>query len=136
MTFDSRLTPARPDLAAKFLEGQVEAERFVEGEICEVVDAIVPLRREPVPDAPLDTEGLKGERVSVYDINEEGWCWGQLQSDGYVGWLPAISLMRPGPETTHKVAVLRDRQKVAELPNDDSLTMDRLVGTIASGAAT
>ncbi|MET0278844.1 MAG: NlpC/P60 family protein, partial [Pseudorhodoplanes sp.] len=107
MAFDFRLTPARPDLAAKFLEGQVEAEHFVEGEVCEVVDPIAPLRREPVPDAPLDTEALKGERVTIYDINEEGWCWGQLQSDGYVGWLPANALMRPGAAPTHRVMVLR-----------------------------
>jgi galactofuranose transport system ATP-binding protein len=36
---------------------------------------------------------------------------------------------------SHKVTVLRDRTVVAELPNDDSLTMDRLVDTIASGAS-
>src|SRR4051812_37924173 len=36
---------------------------------------------------------------------------------------------------SHKVTVLRDRQVVAELPNDDALTMDRLVETIASGAS-
>ena len=70
-------------------------------------DPIAPLRREPVPDAPLDTEALKGERVTVYDVNDEGWCWGQLQSDGYVGWLPANALMRPGAEPTHKVRALR-----------------------------
>jgi simple sugar transport system ATP-binding protein len=35
---------------------------------------------------------------------------------------------------SHKVTVLRDRTVVAELPNDDSLTIDRLVDTIASGA--
>ena len=29
---DPRLTPARPDLAAKYLEGKVKAARFVEGE--------------------------------------------------------------------------------------------------------
>ena len=29
---DPRLTPARPDLAAKHLEGKVEAKRFVAGE--------------------------------------------------------------------------------------------------------
>jgi monosaccharide-transporting ATPase len=34
---------------------------------------------------------------------------------------------------SHRVTVLRDRQVVADLPNDDSLTMDRLVDTIASG---
>jgi simple sugar transport system ATP-binding protein len=36
---------------------------------------------------------------------------------------------------SHRVTVLRDRQVVAELPNDDALTMDRLVDTIASGAS-
>lgn len=107
MTFDPRITPARADIAAKYLEGQVESERFVEGEVCEVVDPIAPLRRKPVPDASLDTEALKGERVTIYDINEEGWCWGQLEFDGYVGWLPANALMRPGAEPTHKVDALR-----------------------------
>jgi len=36
---------------------------------------------------------------------------------------------------SHRVMVLRDRHVVAELPNDESLTMDRLVDTIASGAS-
>jgi simple sugar transport system ATP-binding protein len=36
---------------------------------------------------------------------------------------------------SHKVTVLRDRHVVAELANDDTLTMDRLVDTIASGAS-
>ncbi|MFI7448340.1 sugar ABC transporter ATP-binding protein [Nonomuraea sp. NPDC049714] len=34
---------------------------------------------------------------------------------------------------SHKVAVLRDRRLVAELPNDDALTTDVLMETIASG---
>ncbi len=107
VTFDPRITPARADLAAKYLEGQVAAERYVEGQLCEVVDPVTPVRREPVPDAPLDTEALKGERVTIYDVNDEGWCWGQLESDHYVGWMPANALTRPGPEPTHKVSVLR-----------------------------
>jgi cell wall-associated NlpC family hydrolase len=104
---DPRLTPARPDLAAAHLEGRVEAARFVEGIEREVRDESAPLRREPAPDASLDTEALRGERVTVYDTNEEGWCWGQLAADGYVGWLPANALAAPGPAATHKVAVLR-----------------------------
>ena len=35
---------------------------------------------------------------------------------------------------SHKVAVLRDRQLVAELANDDALDADRVMQTIASGA--
>ena len=45
---DPRLTPARPDLAAKYLEGKVEAARFVAGEAFEIIDAIAPLARRAV----------------------------------------------------------------------------------------
>ena len=38
MTLDPRLTPYRPDLAAKDLEGQVDAARFVEGTLREVIE--------------------------------------------------------------------------------------------------
>jgi hypothetical protein len=105
--FNPRLTPARPDLAAAHLKGKVAAARFVEGVAREVRDESAPLRREPAPDAPLDTEALKGERVTVYETTHEGWCWGQLERDGYVGWLPANALMTPGPPPTHVVAALR-----------------------------
>jgi cell wall-associated NlpC family hydrolase len=104
---DPRLTPARPDLAARHLEGQVAAERFVDGEELEVFDAIIPLRREPSHDAPLDTQALKGERVTVYDRTIEGWAWGQLATDGYVGWMPDLSLVKPRTTPTHKVTALR-----------------------------
>jgi cell wall-associated NlpC family hydrolase len=105
--FDPRITPARPDLAARHLEGQVTAARFVEGVPREVRDESAPLRREPTPDAPLDTEALKGERVTVYETDQEGWCWGQLERDGYVGFIPANALAEPGPSATHVVAALR-----------------------------
>src|SRR5688500_5460253 len=107
MSFDPRLTPARPDLAARHLEGAVEATRFVDGEMREVVEPQAPVRRAPAPDAPLDTEALLGERVTVYEITDEGWAWGQLEGDGYVGWLPASALAPPGPEPTHTVIALR-----------------------------
>jgi Bacterial dipeptidyl-peptidase Sh3 domain/NlpC/P60 family len=79
----------------------------VEGTLREVVDAQAPLRRAPSHEAPLDTEALKGERVSVYETNEDGWTSGQLESDKYVGWLPANALAPLGPAPTHKVAALR-----------------------------
>ncbi|HLN10779.1 MAG TPA: NlpC/P60 family protein [Xanthobacteraceae bacterium] len=104
---DPRLTPARPDLAARYLQGAVEAERFVEGTVLEVVDAQAPLRRAPAGDAPLETEALLGERVIVYEISDEGWAWGQLEADRYVGYLPANALAAPGARPTHTVAALR-----------------------------
>ena len=105
--FDPRVTPARADLAAKHLEGKVKAARYVEGRVYEVIEPQAPLRREPRPDAPLETEALKGERVTIYDTNGEGWAWGQLAADGYVGWLPDNALAPPGAAPTHKVTALR-----------------------------
>jgi len=104
---DPRLTPVRPDLAAKHLEGSVIAARFVEGTEFEIFDPVVPVRREPSHDAALDTEALKGERVMIYDRDAEGWAWGQLKTDGYVGWLPDIALVQPRSTPTHKVTALR-----------------------------
>jgi cell wall-associated NlpC family hydrolase len=105
--FDPRLTAARADIAAKELEGKVKATRYVEGCAYEVFEPQAPLRGEPAPDAPLATEALKGERVVIYDINAEGWAWGQLVTDGYVGWLPANALAPVGPSPSHKVSALR-----------------------------
>jgi cell wall-associated NlpC family hydrolase len=103
---DPRLTPARPDLAAKYLEDKVKAARFVEGETCEVMDAIAPVRRAPASDAEQLTQALKGERVTIYDRNGEGWAWGQLGGDGYVGWLPDSALTKALSSPTHKVTAL------------------------------
>ena len=105
--FDPRVTPARADLAAKELEGKAAAARYVAGEVYEVIEPQAPLRGEPSHDAPLLTEALKGERVTIYEKNAEGWAWGQLAADRYVGWLSANALAPPGAPPTHKVVALR-----------------------------
>jgi len=107
LTFDPRITPARPDLAAKHLEGKVAAARFVEGQEREVIDAQAPVRRAPRPDAEQMTEALMGERVTVYELDDDGWAWGQLEADGYVGYMPASALIAPRAAPTHRVAALR-----------------------------
>ncbi|MCS0502214.1 C40 family peptidase [Ancylobacter mangrovi] len=107
LTLDPRLTPARPDLAAAHLEGVVEAARFVAGTGRRVAAARAGVTREPQPGAPLVTEALFGEGVTVYETNEEGWAWGQLDADGYVGWIAAEALGLPGPAATHRVRALR-----------------------------
>lgn len=104
---DPRLTPARPEIAAAYLEGKVEAARYVAGEIFEVVEPIAPLHEQPASDAMLSTQALKGERVTVYDRNDEGWAWGQLANDGYVGWLADRALAKPVAEPTHQVIAIR-----------------------------
>jgi cell wall-associated NlpC family hydrolase len=123
---DPRLTPARGDIAAKYLEGMVQAERFVTGEEFEVIEPIAPLREQPSSSAMLMTQALRGERVTIYDRNSEGWAWGQLASDGYVGWLPDAALARPVAASTHKVSALRTFAfpgPSIKLPPSDTLAM-------------
>ncbi|HVX76225.1 MAG TPA: NlpC/P60 family protein [Bradyrhizobium sp.] len=130
---DPRLTPARPDLAAKYLEGKVKADRFVTGEEFEVVEAVAPVCEAPSAGSMLATQALKGERVTVYDRNAEGWAWGQLNGDGYVGWLPDRALAKPGPAPTHKVTAIRTFAfpgPSIKLPPAEALVMGSLL-TIA-----
>jgi cell wall-associated NlpC family hydrolase len=130
---DPRLTPAREDLAAKYLEGKVKAARFVEGEMLEVIDALAPVREQPTGDASLLTQALMGERVVVYERNDEGWAWGQLMRDSYVGWLPDMVLAKPSAAPTHKVTAIRTFAfpgASIKLPPLETLVMGALV-TIA-----
>lgn len=102
---DPRLHAYREDLAAESLRGKVDARRFVPGSRRQVIRAAVALRRQPVPTAGLDTEALFGEIVTVYD-EAEGWAWGQLERDGYVGYLPANTLSPEVRPATHRVSAL------------------------------
>jgi cell wall-associated NlpC family hydrolase len=102
---DRRLLPARADLAAEHLRGLADAPRYVRGRVQRIIAASAPLRRFPDASAPLETEALYGESVTVYD-EAEGWAWAQLDRDKYVGYLPAAALGAPS-EPTHWVAALR-----------------------------
>ena len=105
--FDKRITPARPDLAADYLRGVVEAQAYLPG--CEmlVVEEMLPLFPQPNREGPIDTHALYGESVVVYEIDEEGWAWGQLKADGYVGYLPADGLREPVAAPNRKVSAPR-----------------------------
>jgi cell wall-associated NlpC family hydrolase len=101
---DRRITPARPDLAAAHLRGKVEAERFVEGEKLMSLRGHNPMRSAPDSHADQETELLCGDRFTVYE-QKNGWAWGQIASDGYVGYVHVLSLC-PHVEATHRVRAL------------------------------
>lgn len=101
---DPRLTPARPDLAAARLRGQVDSARFAEPVPMQVRAAIIPLRNAPRTDAPVDTVLLHGEGFEVLD-RADGWAWGQATRDGYVGYVLEAALSDRIEEPTHTVAV-------------------------------
>jgi len=133
MNFDKRITPARADLADERLRGQIEASRYSAGATKRIVAPSAPLRRHPTPDAPLDTEALMGERVTVYD-EEEGWAWGQLHADGYVGYLPCAALGEVPVEPNHRVAVVRTFVYPGpnlKLPPDGFLSLNAAVAVTA-----
>lgn len=105
-SLDKRLTPARGDIAAAHLKGLVEAQRFVEGAPHQVIASAAALRRAPAEDAMLETQALFGDTFTVYDAND-GWAWGQMASDGYVGWVRAAELSADCASPTHDIAALR-----------------------------
>lgn len=105
-SFDRRRHPVRADLAASDYEGRAEATRFAEGEVFQVTADRLTLRPEPRPDRPIDTEALSGEWFTVYEQTPEGWAWGQLDTDGYVGWLSSDGL-GPVKAASHRVRALR-----------------------------
>ena len=107
MTLDPRLNAFRPDLADVALKGQVESTRFVEGTARRVIAPSAPLKAEPRADASQASEVLRGEVFTVFEDTPEGWSWGQLQTDRYVGYVPTDALGSLAPEPTHRLAALR-----------------------------
>ncbi len=101
---DRRLNAWRPDLADARLRSQVEAGRFAEGRLMQLSEPLVGLHREPCADARQVTQALMGERVRVFDV-VEGWAWGQLETDGYVGYLAVHALSSDTIEPTHRITV-------------------------------
>lgn len=99
---DPRRHVYRDDLAAASLKDKVKASRYAQGELRQVVGSVAPVRIVPRFDAPLLTEALTGELVTVYDLSD-GWAWVQLEQDGYVGYMPADNLSAIIEEPSHWV---------------------------------
>jgi cell wall-associated NlpC family hydrolase len=106
MTRDPRITPARPDLAAAHLRGEIEAARYVAGRPMHVRVGVADLHNKPSREAAIDTQALYGEDVTLYE-EPEGWAWVQLASDGYVGYLARDALADGAAKGTHRICVNR-----------------------------
>ena len=104
---DPRLNAFRPDLAASALRGKVEATRFVEGRPALVARGLADLRRRPEATAPLDTQLLFGESVTIFE-QADGWAWVQSAADDYVGYVEAAHLDESeAADPSHYLKVLR-----------------------------
>jgi cell wall-associated NlpC family hydrolase len=91
LNFDKRITPARPDLAAAHLKGQVDAAQFVPGLRRQVLRGRTSLHARPETAAARETELLFGEIFTVYE-EKNGWSWGQAETDSYVGYAHSACL--------------------------------------------
>lgn len=103
---DPRLTLARDGIAARALEGIVQADRYVDTQLRQARLPAVALRREPSPAAEQLDQLLFGELFEVLD-EADGWAFGQAQRDGYVGYVASEALTAPGAAPTHTVSALR-----------------------------
>ncbi|HWG03922.1 MAG TPA: NlpC/P60 family protein [Beijerinckiaceae bacterium] len=136
-SFDRRLVPARRDLAAAHLAGQVEAARFVNGRAMRVCDEVAPIFPQPSRDESIDTQALYGETMVVYEHDVEGWSWGQLVRDNYVGYIPSYALQLERPEPTHRIRVPRTlvySGRSIKLPVRGALPLGAAVSIISQDA--
>ena len=103
---DPRLRPARGDVAAAHLRGEVEAERFVEGRRAQAICAAAGLYKDPSETAELQDQVLFGEGFRIYDEDDD-WVWGQSEADDYVGYVRRRDLSDDVVEPDRRVTAIR-----------------------------
>lgn len=106
MKHDPRITPWRDGVAARSLEGVIEAEVYLDPKAMSCMAAATGIRAAPDANSEQMDQLLFGERFEV--LEEEGaWLFGQAARDGYVGFVEAAVLGPAGPLPTHRVSALR-----------------------------
>ena len=106
MKHDPRITPCRDGIAARRLEGVLEAEVYLDTAIMACSAPAAAIRAAPDADSEQMDQLLFGERFEV--LEEEGaWRLGQSLRDGYVGFVEAAVLAPAGSWPTHRVAAIR-----------------------------
>jgi cell wall-associated NlpC family hydrolase len=98
MSFDSRRVVDKPN---------IDTVRY------EVLASHLPLKKMPSLEAGVETEVLRGEIFNVYE-EQNGWLFGQLKKDKYVGWVHSFLVdfdgsksMIPAHERGRAVALTR-----------------------------
>lgn len=106
MTLDPRVTLARPDLAARALEGVAPARAYADPQVMVVSAPAAALRKAPETAAEQLDQVLFGELFDVLEI-KDGFAWGQARRDGYVGFVAADALTPAGPPPDRRVSAIR-----------------------------
>lgn len=87
---DPRLTPANGRVAASHLKGQVKADRFVDGELRQVVVKVANIWADQSR-VSIDRQLVFGEQFLVLETVGE-MAFGQSSRDGYVGYVATSNL--------------------------------------------
>lgn len=106
MSHDPRTTLAREDLAARFLETIVTADRYADTRRWVCTEPALAIRRAPEPGAEQLDQLLFGEGFEVLE-EVGGYAWGQARRDGYVGFVETIGMKPADGAPTHKVSAIR-----------------------------
>lgn len=128
---DRRRIPFNGRVAAAYLQGVVEADRYVEAEPKHIVSVLADLCTEP--GGARDRQLLRGDVFMCLDARE-AWVFGYAEKDGYVGWIESENLTGHPTETpTHRVSSarsygkstpgLKDMGRVTPLPFDARLAV-------------
>lgn len=85
---DPRVTAYRESdgLAAKRLQGVIDAHEFRKGSPYEVAGPWLKIYHAPRPDAECISLAITGDRVRLYDV-ADGWAWIQVEHDSHVGYV-------------------------------------------------
>jgi cell wall-associated NlpC family hydrolase len=106
MKHDPRITPWRDGIAARSLEGVLEAEVYLDPKAMGCMAPATAIRAAADANSEQMDQILFGERFEV--LEEEGaWVFGQAARDGYVGFVEAAALQPAGAMPTHRVSALR-----------------------------
>jgi cell wall-associated NlpC family hydrolase len=106
MKHDPRITPWRDGIAARSLEGVLEAEVYLDPKATSCGVAASAIRSAPNAGSEQMDQILFGERFEVLE-EDGGWLFGQAARDGYVGFVEAAALQPAGAMPTHRVSALR-----------------------------
>lgn len=102
---DKRLNAWRDDLADARLRGTVNAERYAQGVPMRVVCPRAGLHASADESSMMIAECLMGDDLLIFE-NRNGWAWGQLQKDNYVGYVKTQCLAEGWKQATHKVSAV------------------------------
>ena len=106
MKHDPRITPCRDGIAARSLEGILEAEVYLDPKAMSCTGPAAGLHAAPDVNSEQMDQLLFGERFEVLE-EEGGWLFGQAARDGYVGFVQAAALGPVAPMSTHRISSLR-----------------------------